>query len=154
MAHGHGGRRVGAGRKPQSSLIRAITGNPGRRGRVLTYPSAGDVPAVVPADEFDAPDGLTTEERAVWLELAPYAFATRTLTRATAFAFRLLCQNICRERALGKNTETCNSADHRGLIREVNTRLLQFQLAPCGKPLYEAAPAVAANPLDRFLKKV
>src|SRR5687767_5910866 len=89
-----GGRRPGAGRKPKTALEQAITGDPGHRGRVLTHPSGGSVPVVAPIEEFDAPDDLTMEERHVWSELAPHAFAARTLTPATSFSFRLLCRNI------------------------------------------------------------
>jgi len=155
MANGHGGRRVGAGRKPKSSLEHALTGDPGHRGRVLPHPSAVPVPGVAPIDEFDAPDDLTSEERNVWLELAPFAFKNRTLTRATSYTFRLLCRNIVAERALRESVLTRNAADHRGLMREINTRLLQFQLAPCGKAILtaDAEEATPVSKLDRFTKR-
>jgi hypothetical protein len=121
---------------------------------VLQHPSIPVDTAPPPVEEFDAPNDLTTDERNVWVELAPHAFANRTLTKATSFAFRLLCRNIVREKQLGENVEERNGSNHRGLIREVNTRLLQFNLAPCGKPMFgEDDQAKPANPLDRFLKK-
>jgi len=53
---GSGGRRVGAGRKKQSDLERAIGGNAGKRGVVLTHPSApASSTAVAPADPVDPP---------------------------------------------------------------------------------------------------
>ena len=153
MAYGHGGRRPGAGRKPKSSLIRAVTGHPGHRGRVLSHPSAGHVPVVAPVDEFDAPSDLTTDERNVWVELAPFAFANRTLTRATSFAFRLLCRNVVLERSYASSIADKGGPNHRGLIQRIDAELLAFNLRPCGKAMYEAAPEAPASKLDRFLNK-
>jgi hypothetical protein len=137
---GSGGARPGAGRKPKSAVERAITGNPGRRGRLLPHPSAVPVPGVAPIDEFDAPNDLSPDERNVWLELAPFAFAARTLTRATSFAFRLLCKNIVLERLYAASVADKGGANHRGLQR-VDAELLAFNLRPCGKAILEAEPA-------------
>jgi hypothetical protein len=144
-----GGKRPGAGRKPKSDVVRAIDGTRDRRpGRILPHPSAPES-GPVPIEEFDAPDDLTFDERKVWLELAPFAFANRTLTRATSFSFRLLCRNIVLEQAL-RAAAYRGGSDHRGLIQRVDAELLRFNLSPCGKALYDAAPAKIENPLDRF----
>lgn len=150
-----GGRRPGAGRKPKTALEQAITGDPGHRGRVLTHPSAGQVLVVAAIDEtFEAPDDLTLEEREIWTELAPHAFAARTLTKATALSFRLLCRNVALERWLSASFLSRGGSDHRGLIQRVDAELLRFNLSPCGKAIYAAEPVAApASPLERFLKR-
>lgn len=144
---GSGGLRPGAGRKKKSNLEHAVTGS--IRGRLLAHPSS--VPTVAPIDEFDAPDDLSPDERNVWLELAPFAFANRTLTRATSLSFRLLCRNVVLERALA-SSEDRGGANHRGIIQRVDAELLRFNLSPCGKAMYEADPAAPANPLERFIQ--
>lgn len=143
---GSGGRRPHAGRPRKSNLELSVT-NP--RARVLTHPNSAEPPAV---DEFDAPDDLSPEERNVWLELAPFAFANRTLTRATSLAFRMLCRNIVLERSLGQSADR-GGPNHRGLIQRVDAELLRFNLSPCGKAIAEAEPEKVANKLDRFTKK-
>jgi len=52
---GSGGRRIGAGRKKQSDLERAIGGDAGKRGRVLQHPNST---AIAPIVTFDAPAEL------------------------------------------------------------------------------------------------
>lgn len=151
---GHsGGRRPGAGRKPKTRLEKDITGNAGHRGVVLEHPSSGQVPVVAAIDEFDAPDDLTLPERQVWLELAPHAFANRTLTKGTSLSFRLLCRNVVLERKLAADVELEGGSNHRGLIQRVDAELLRFNLSPCGKPILEAEPVKPANPLEKFLRK-
>jgi hypothetical protein len=82
---------------------------------------------------------------AVWHELAPEAFAKRTLTRGTTAAFMMLCRAVAIER-----TTDVPDADHRGLQQRVGTWLKDFGLAPLGKPEYAADAPAVANPLDRF----
>lgn len=144
MANGHGGRRAGAGAKPKTALEHAITGDAGRRGRVLNHPSSSDAPAtaLVEVEEFDAPDDLTMEQRHVWLKLAPHAFKARTLTRATELAFSMLCRNIALEKRYAESVTDQGSANHRGLIQRIDAELSAFNLRPAGKPIFEAeAPA-------------
>jgi hypothetical protein len=88
---------------------------------------------------------------AVWHELAPHAFDARTLTRATAAAFVMLCRGIVAERALSASPATASGPNHRGMMQRVATWMKDFNIAPFGKPLYEAAQPIA-NPLDRFTK--
>jgi len=193
---GSGGKRVGAGRKKQSDLERAIGGNAGKRGVVLQHPStaaASSSTAVAPIVTFDAPaelqvspeqlaalradlaflregsdpqnpnpqiaevqgqiDVLTTAAQGltVWAELAPHAFAARTLTAGTAAAFVMLCRAIVKERALSASVSG-GGPNHRGLMARIGTWLKDFELAPFGKPMYTAEPEAKVNPLDRFTK--
>lgn len=149
-----GGRRPGAGRPRKSAAMRELDGNAGHRpARVFAHPSA--VPAIpepVAIEEFDAPDDLTMDERHVWMELAPHAFAARTLTKATAEAFKLLCRNVILERELRASVLDRGRPAHQGMIHKVETAMLRFNLSPCGKAMYEAQPVAApVNPLEKYL---
>lgn len=138
-----GGARVGAGRPKKDVAKKVLEGSarlPERRAAVAPLP---------PVDEFDAPNDLTTDERMVWLDLAPHAFQARTLTRASGFAFKLLCRNVLLERELSKNVEQKGGANHRGMIQQITAGLLRFKLSPMGKPMVEEAPKVA-DPFDEF----
>jgi hypothetical protein len=149
-----GGRRVGAGRKPRTRLERVITGTLPGPGRVLAHPGVGPEPVVAPIDRFGPPDDLADPARALWLELAPHAFTARTLTPATALAFRVLCCNVALERTLAQDVDKRGSASHRGLIARVDAELAAFSLRPFGKPILAAGePAPAVNPLDKFLHR-
>jgi len=146
---GSGGRRVGSGKKLKSELEHAISGTTSARGVILQHPNAT---AVAPVVTFDPPANLRGKAKAVWGELAPEAFAARTLTPATCAAFVMLCHAAVLERALRTSKRAAGGPNHRGLMQRVATWQKDFMLAPLGKPLYAAAPAVA-NPLDRFTKK-
>ena len=110
------------------------------------------MPVVAEVERFDPPADLAADVREYWNDLAPFAFANRTLTKATAAGFLLLCRNLVIERALGKRKKDRGGANHRGMIQRVDAELLRFNLAPCGKPMYEAVPETQVNPLARFLK--
>lgn len=88
---------------------------------------------------------------AVWRELAPHAFAARTLTPGTAAAFLMLCRGVVQERALSADPATASGPNHRGMMHRVATWMKDFNVAPFGKPMY-AAEEPAANPLHRFTK--
>lgn len=88
---------------------------------------------------------------AVWRELAPHAFAARTLTPATAVMFLMLCRAVVQERALSASAATVSGPNHRGMMQRVATLSKDFIVAPFGKPMY-AAEQPTANPLDRFTK--
>lgn len=122
---GRGGRRAGAGRKPKNPTA----------ARVLKHPS---VPPTTndpsPIEEFDAPDDLTMEERSVWMKQAPHAFANRTLTRASAMAFERYCKVVVMERKEAESSAR-GGANHRGLLKQINTYELQFLLTPSGKAM-------------------
>ena len=99
-----------------------------------------------PIEEFDAPDSLTKDERDVWLKQAPHAFKARTLTHATAMAFERYCRVVVQEAAEAKSSGM-GGANHRGLLKQINTYELQFGLVPNGKPMAPVLPA-AANPAE------
>ena len=148
---GWGGRRAGSGAKPKSQRARAVSGVPAHKATVLAHPS---VPLSTPLVPVAVPTDLSEDERAVWCDLAPHASARRTLTAGTSFAFRLLCRNVLLERGMMADVEVCGTSNHRGMIQRVDTELLSFGLAPCGKAMSDDGAAVApANPLERFLAR-
>jgi hypothetical protein len=124
-----GGRRIGAGRKPNPNKELE------RRGTVLLHPSVPSTnypPAVV--EEFDAPDALTADERKVWLNQAPFAFKNGTLTRASALSFERYCRIVVLEQNEAKSSGV-GGANHRGLLKQINAYELQFLLTPAAKPM-------------------
>lgn len=139
-----GGKRVGAGRKPKPR-----NGN-GLGARVLTSASfAAPLPPVpVEIEEFDAPDTLSFEARAVWMKQAPHAFRRGTLTRAEALSFERYCEVVVLERNEAKSSGM-SGANHRGLLRQINAYELQFMLTGAGKPVLEA-PAAKQDEDDAF----
>jgi hypothetical protein len=88
----------------------------------------------------------------VWRELAPHAFAARTLTPATCAAFVMLCRATVQERTLSASKRYAAGPNHRGLMQRVATWMKDFSVAPLGKPMYAAQPEQTTNPLDRFTK--
>ena len=150
-----GGKRAGAGRKPKSERDRFLDGNAGHRPKVVAHPSSVPTdPAPAPIDEFDAPNDLTTDERNVWLQLAPHAFAARTLTKGTELAFKMLCRNVLLEKEMRASVLDRGRSAHQGLIAKVDAELLRFSLSPCGKPMAEAAKREAPkNPLEKYLRQ-
>lgn len=145
---GSGGGGRGQGRKPKSAEEKRLGGHAGHRGKVIDHPSSANVdPPPLVVEEFDAPDDLTMDERHVWLELAPHAFAALTLTKGTSLGFRLLCRNIVLERRFAASVMDAGGASHRGLIQRVDAELLRFGLAPCGKPIV-SAPKAEVDPMQ------
>lgn len=146
---GWGGRRPGAGRKPKSKRQQELDGTKSQ-ARVLPHPSAPP-PAGEAVEEFDAPDDLTFEERAVWMEQAPHAFRNRTLTKASALAFRRYCGLVVLEREQFRNVESRGGADHGRTVKLVNGLELQFNLTAAGKPMHAAEPVQKPqSALSRF----
>lgn len=148
MANGHGGHRPGSGRKPKATVLRGLDGGAGHRAT----PSAGvaSAPASVAAvEEFDAPDTLTAEVRLAWMEMAPHAFAARTLTKGTMAAFVVLCHNVVLERRYAASVRDAGSANHRGVQKLIQADRSAFSLRPCGKPIYEAEPVAAPAPQQK-----
>lgn len=88
----------------------------------------------VEVEEFDAPDSLTFEARQVWMKQAPFAFASRTLTRASAMAFERYCEVVVLERNERKSSAV-GGANHRGLLKEIRSLEERFLLAPLGKAM-------------------
>jgi hypothetical protein len=127
---GWGGKRVGAGRKRKQPPLGAS---------LLVHPSAPPPPPVVeapaaPIEEFDAPDDLDPEARAIWTTQAPLAFRNGTLTRATALSFARYCRIVVLERHEARSSAV-GGANHRGLLKQLNALEQQFLLAPSGKPM-------------------
>lgn len=131
-----GGRRIGAGRKPKPKVGSELA-------RVLQHPSVPTTNQPSPIEEFDAPNDLAADERAVWLKQAPHALKNRTLTRATALAFERYCKVVVLERNEAKSSGV-GGANHRGLLKQINAYELQFMLTPAGKPMVD----VALTPMD------
>jgi hypothetical protein len=147
MSGVNGGRRPGAGAKPKNAALRSIDGGASKAG---AFP--GDSGAVIaPIQMFEPAEDLPLEVRQVWMDLASFCFQNRTLTRATELSFVLLCRNIVLERQLAEKEP--GSPGHRGMIQRVDAELLRFNLAPCGKPMYELVQEKPVSPLERFLKR-
>ena len=140
---GSGGHRVGSGRKPKAIALKVLQGAASLAER---RQSAVSLPQVT---EFDAPNDLTTDERNVWLALAPGAFKARTLTPATSYAFCLLIRNVLLERQLRADVEQAGGPNHRGILQRVEAGLTAFGLRALGKPMIDEAPKVM-DPFDEF----
>lgn len=152
---GHGGKRTGAGRPRKSADEHFVTGDAGKRGRVLEHPSSVPVePVPLPAlDEADAPNELTHEERQIWLELAPHAMANGTLTDATKAAFVAFIRWESLSRQLAMSVLERGTSKHINAHKEALKGYYDFALRPTGKAMPGAVqPQKAANPLSEFLK--
>ncbi len=141
-----GGRRIGAGRKPKNKTAKLLHHPSSSPASVL--PTTND-PS--PVEEFDAPNDLSPEARAIWLKQAPQAFANRTLTRASAMAFERYCEIAVMERDERRSSGRGES-NHRGLMKELRELEARFLLIPSGKamPSSERTPHSAADPDDAF----
>lgn len=133
-----GGKRIGAGRKPKQQTA-----------KLLQHPSVPIAPPTTnhasPIEEFDAPNDLTADERAIWLKQAPHAFVNRTLTRASALAFERYCKVVVLERNEAKSSGV-GGANHRGLLKQVNAFELQFMLTPSGKAMPVTDQSASSEP--------
>ncbi|MFH1604378.1 MAG: hypothetical protein ABIH03_10785, partial [Pseudomonadota bacterium] len=92
--HHRGGPRVGAGRPPKAGSVRWQREQRKRRRSVGDRPSVPRASLPIVARPSDLPAG----QAAVWDMLAPRALEQRTLTLATAFAFREMCEAIVLKR--------------------------------------------------------
>ena len=134
-----GGARPGSGPKKKSAHLRGIDGGASHSQAA----SKGETAPTKPFEPFAPPKDLFNDDLMAWEELAPLAFKERTLTESTAFAFGILCRNVVLMRKMYASPLACGGADHRDLIKQVNTGLLTFKLRPNGEALYE--PEVEAN---------
>lgn len=133
-AKGHsGGKRIGAGRKKKPSHLRGIDGGASHSAAKVL----GETVATKALEGVPVPTDLFNEDLMTWEELAPLAFMERTLTASTAFAFSILCRNVALMRRMYASPLAIGTADHRDLIKQVNTGLLSFKLKPNGEALYE-----------------
>lgn len=142
-----GGKRTGSGRKKKSAHLRGIDG-----GASHSNAAPVDRPAAATKEQDDVPvpKDLFNDDLMAWEELAPLAYKERTLTPATAFAFSILCRNVVLMRKMYASPLACGGADHRDLIKQVNTGLLAFKLRPNGEPIFEAEPAKPESKLSKF----
>lgn len=163
MANGHGGARVGAGRKPKTRRERWLGGNAGGRGALsLVRPEGDDIVTADPAVAKDVPAMLTADEATYWALWAPSALARGTLTEHTRPGLVLLCQVARRAALLWSQIEsqglvfekvTVDSAaqehhepkahpllsHYRGLVQRAEQLMARYGLASDGKiPIGEA----------------
>src|SRR5690348_17191948 len=92
MANGHGGARVGAGRKAHTRKQRWLGGNAGKRPPLSLVAPAKDVQLADAAVVPEKPSVLTEDEARYWSLWAPLATSRGLLTTATAPGFVLLCK--------------------------------------------------------------
>lgn len=92
MGNGHGGKRLGSGRKPHTRRERWLGGKAGHRSLTLVTPEpiAGGEVASEPAGAI--PGDLKVAESAYWQKWAPLARARGMLHVGTVPGFVLLCQ--------------------------------------------------------------
>lgn len=146
-----GGRRVGAGRKPGANSANVV----GMDGK----PHGGGLPPAVSLADRDAlvtpPGELSEPARAFWSRWAPAAIENRTLTAATAFGFRELCEKAATVAALRARIALLGAATQdalpylkecRGQAQALNVSLKEFKLTAFGKPETSEKPKPAANP--------
>jgi len=114
---------------------------------VLLHPSRPLAPEA-PVEQFDAPDDLTPDERAIWTRQAPHAFRLGTLTEASAFAFQRYCKVAAAEHIVSKGS-AAGGTHHRGLLQHLNALELQFRLTPDGRPVVRVVSEPPSK-LDRF----
>jgi len=138
---GHGGARPNSGpaRKPGSVRWQ-------REQRRLRRVPETQLP-VAPAPRVaavGAPADLPAQQAAIWAELAPHAVTAGTLTPATAWAFRDMCEAIVLKRAsvsrISRDGLMLLSGEahpllskHIALMARVETGLARFGLNPMGK---------------------
>lgn len=156
------GGHAAAGRKPKDRRTAFVHG---QRGAKAQQAAANAPEAVaIPAD-------LPVEQREVWTSLAPFAVQARTLTKATAQAFRDLCEAIVVKRSMLERIRedgmtylkvTVDGAgqehtevkahplisQHRGMMQRVEAGMTRFRLAPIGKEMVTEEPA--ADPFAEF----
>lgn len=161
--NGHGGARVGSGRKPTK---------PPKAGESQRF-----TPEVVTGGKSDLdsvsarpPDDLPEGQAAFWRTYAPSAIRAQTLTAQTLGAFRLLCELDEEKRetkaTIDKDGRTYIKAwtdssgqehqelkahpltgSYRQLAQRVEALFARFGLAPFGKPVAVTKPKKpAANP--------
>lgn len=161
---GSGGLRCGAGRKSKRTAERKLAGSRERT-------AARDAGASASAPLVAMPRDLPETQKAIWRDLAPHATAARTLTEATVWAFRDLCEAIVLRRAMAAQLELdglmVNAVKvdeetgdrfslgeprahplithERGMRQRVEAGMARFNLAPMGKSI-----APKAEPDDPF----
>src|SRR3954468_11314891 len=112
-----------SGRRPQSTALKVLRGNPGKRKPNPQEP-------VPPAGEVTKPTTLSRGARGVWAELAPIALAMRTLTPADVRAFATLCELQATLQRASRQKDS--------RVREVSAAAvkLEKEMAPIIRPYY------------------
>jgi len=165
---GSGGVRLNAGRPRQAGSV--------RQQRHLRHTGKPAAPVVTvrrpPPVAVSKPKDLPAGQSSVWKALAPHALAARTLTPATAWHFRELCEAIVLKRDMARILEADGLMQNRlstkmdetgggeqvfeskahpliarwtALLVRVEAGLTRFRLAPMGKEL-----APVEEPKDDF----
>jgi hypothetical protein len=159
MANGHGGERVGSGRKPVS---------PRRVGTVVDFPAGDNLADAAPSVLLEPPvellAALAAAEKAagpepssdsarvcaslqqqaeIWRRLAPLATDQGTLTAFSVPGFRELCQQLVLKDELwskimrfgieGKSGRD-RQKDYARIAQRVDASLARFKLTAFGKP--------------------
>ncbi len=146
-----GGRRHGAGRKPDPNSVRSLRkARLEGRGTVLQHPSVPkqpsepEPPPVPPlvVDEFHVPNDLTVEQRQFWLLYAPEASRKRTLTKETEEAFKSYLPWLVINRDCSVSVTDRGSATHDRAMKWVAKFHKEFDLSPDGRPVVVPASAV------------
>lgn len=151
MANGHGGARVGSGRKPKSAAERRLAGK--SHHKVLQHPSAPALASTSPAPAAaDASQDLVNtppparfgpEECAIWNEYLPQIKEAGTLKKIYLGRFEMLCEDIVAERWHRKIGP--HSPDHSRAEKAVDAGFGFFALRPFGKAVVsdqDAKPVV------------
>lgn len=168
-----GGRRPGAGRPRKSAEDKALGGWAGKRGTQAEQHAALEHEVKQQKARADAPPlpvpiDLSAEQAAIWAELAPHATAQGTLTTASTFAFRELCEAITVKRQLLaqilREGWTVGDSEkprahplltrYQGIYQRVEAGLTRFALAPMGEEMNFGGPPPAkptdADPFAEF----
>lgn len=175
---GSGGARVGAGRKSKDARLALVHGSRDRGTRLVADAVAVEA-AAAPAWMIELPAALPADQVEVWQALAPQALDRRTLTPATALAFRDLCEAIVVKRALLAIIQTDGYtiakvtlkdgrkrrrpakrgverkahpllSQFRGMMQRVESGLARFRLTGDGKATASEAKPVELTPLQKL----
>jgi phage terminase small subunit len=126
-----------SGRRPQPTALKVLRGNPGKR------PLNTDEPTPPPGD-VEKPSTLSRPAADIWDRLVPLAIAMKTVTRADATAFAMLCElQATLEWAAGrKDPPPRNPRESKGRwVRRSHERLaaaikIEKDFAPIIRPYY------------------
>ena len=116
-----------SGPPPTPTSLKRLRGNPGKRPLNLREPTP-------PGPLGPPPPHLSTEARAVWLELCPVVVAMRVATLADRVAFELLCNAVARYRG------TKHLAHQLGAAKVLTPLLREFGLVPGSRARLQVAP--------------
>jgi len=141
QAKNWGGRRVGAGRKPEPKRRK-------QQGLVVFPGGRPEDKALV-----EPPSGLSEAQALFWRQWAPLALEKRTLTTETVPAFTMLCELEVRRRAIvaefdreGAEATPAGLRLYLQAAKQVEGLMGRFCLAPFGKPVVSEKPKQTANP--------